>query len=246
MKCLHLFSLILIVLTVPIGCIHVPTPEEQFALLQRETGLSQMEVPDTKEPILAKVHSGYPVVFRIHGGEVWGRWASRIAMGEIGKEFGGIISIITGGYRHIGPHPVGSPLDRALSRLIGHPISITTILDHGKKKAPRLDIVSDFSEIQPDDPQPRQFSIAYFGAGAIYSQDRAFAERVNQDQELQSLLDCFRSEYIRVDSETVSFFFAGSENEYSHYINSCGGYSSMINRIMDALAKLADDIPTKS
>ena len=52
-----------------------------------------------------------------------------------------------------------------------------------------------------------------------------------------------RCQYIRVDENTVTFFWAGSETDYSGMISDHGDYYKMINGIMDDLADIADAIP---
>ena len=52
-----------------------------------------------------------------------------------------------------------------------------------------------------------------------------------------------RNEYVRSDSDTVSFFFAGTETEYSGLIRDHGDYFKMLNDLMDDLADIADAIP---
>ena len=51
-----------------------------------------------------------------------------------------------------------------------------------------------------------------------------------------------RDEYIRSDQQVVSFFFAGSELEYSGLIRDHGDYFKMLNDLMDNLADIADVI----
>lgn len=52
-----------------------------------------------------------------------------------------------------------------------------------------------------------------------------------------------RNEYVRSDPDTVSFFFAGNETEYSGLIRDHGDYFKMLNDLMDDLADVADAIP---
>jgi len=51
-----------------------------------------------------------------------------------------------------------------------------------------------------------------------------------------------RCQYIRVDGDAVTFLWSGSEKDYSGMINDHGGYSKMLNAIMDDLADIADAI----
>jgi hypothetical protein len=54
-----------------------------------------------------------------------------------------------------------------------------------------------------------------------------------------------RDEYIRVDRDTVSFFFAGTEVDYGGLIRNHGDYFKMLNDLMDDLADIAEAIPTE-
>ena len=54
-----------------------------------------------------------------------------------------------------------------------------------------------------------------------------------------------RNQYVRLDQGVVSFFFAGTEVEYSGMIRDHGDYYKMINDLMDDLADIADAIPPK-
>jgi hypothetical protein len=65
---------------------------------------------------------------------------------------------------------------------------------------------------------------------------------VAANAELMKRLKQMRCEYIRLDQAGVSFFFAGSETDYSGMINDMGGFNTMINAIMDSLADIADAI----
>ena len=52
-----------------------------------------------------------------------------------------------------------------------------------------------------------------------------------------------RNQYIRVDDQAVTFFWAGQEKEYTEMLTECGGYTEMLNSIMNELADIADTIP---
>ncbi len=203
-----------------------------------KTGLEPTVVGDNREQYLRKVHRGYEVLFRAQAGEVWGRYGARLAMGEAGRELGGVAAFLTGQGEHI-RNVVGSPLDRALSQAIGQPLSFFVVARHGKPAAARLDVLSDFSTIKPADPLPRAARIG-FNAGDLYTVDPALAGRVTANRPLVERLGRFRSEYIRADERAVSFMFAGSENDWSAMIREHGGYDRLINSIMDAVTELAD------
>ncbi|MCO6432653.1 MAG: hypothetical protein J5J00_17505 [Deltaproteobacteria bacterium] len=206
--------------------------------MEAKTGLKVIRFEGVDRPYLGKTHRGYETLFRIQAGNVWGRWAARVAMGEAGRELGGIWSFLTGSYEHVSS-VTGSPLDRLLSEIIGQPISMLVVLDHNKPDMPRLDVYNMFSTIKPYDPQPE---IKYIGlhAGTMYSSDRAFAATFLADKEFVERLSNFRSMYIRADKDAVSFLFAASENEYSGMINNFGGYHNFINAILETLADIAD------
>lgn len=228
-----LLALALVCPAVISSCVHVPTPEEQLANLEARTGFERSE-----NGYLQKMHRGYPMLLRFEMGDVYGRYAARLAMGEAGRALGGIAGFLTGQGEYIGT-VTGSPLDRALSRAIGQPLSVIAVLKHGKPSVPRLDIVSEFSTIQPEDPLEWRQRVS-FTAGSIYSGDAALAARIGQDATLMDLVGKFRSQYIRVDERAVTFLFAGSENEYSGMIRNFGGYESLVNAIADAAAAIAD------
>ncbi|HOO77176.1 MAG TPA: hypothetical protein PK636_05490 [bacterium] len=227
------------------GCASYQEQARKDALvtIERDTGLKTTEVPGTEGSYLGKIHRGYRVLYTGKAGDVWGRYAARLTMGEIGREVGGVAAFLTGSYEY-GPGAAGSPLDRLLAEAIGQPLSVTMILVHGKAGAPRLDILSDYANIEPDDPQPQVARIGW-GAGSLYSSDRAFADRVLADAPLIERLGDLRGAYIRVDGEAVSLFWAGQETDFSSMINDHGGYSEMLNAFLDDLADLADDIPAR-
>lgn len=224
------------------SCIHVPTAEEQLAQMRAATGLEPVTIDGAQAEYLGKTHRGYPVLFRIHMGEVWSRYSARVAMGVAGSELGGIWSFLTGTYASLGSTPTGSPLDRLLSSVIGQPLSLLVVLEHRKPGASRLDVLSDYSTIRPEDPQPHRGSVS-FTAGSVYAADPRFAARVLDNHALIEGLGNFRSQYIRVDDHAVTFAFAGSENEYSGMINNWGGYEQFLNGILNCMASLADEIP---
>jgi hypothetical protein len=210
--------------------------------IQKDTGLAPVQIPNTEGAYLGKKHRGYEVIYTAKAGNVWGRYAARLTMGEIGHEVGGLLGFMTGQREALGGQVVGSPLDRALSKIIGQPLAVTVILKHGKPAAPRLDVVSKYSVLANEVDMPEQAKIG-FKAGAIYSGDAAFAARLAGNKELMNRMKSLRCEYIRVDGDAVTFLWSGSETDYSGMINDHGGYSKMLNAIMDDLADIADAIP---
>ena len=209
--------------------------------IQKETGLAPVQIPNTEGAYLGKKHRGYEVIYTAKAGNVWGRYAARLTMGEIGHEVGGLLGYMTGQREALGGQVVGSPLDRALSKIIGQPLAVTVILKHGKTGAPRLDIVSKYSVLANEVDMPEQAKIG-FKAGSIYSADAAFAGRLAGNKQLMNRMKSLRCEYIRVDGDAVTFLWSGSETDYSGMINDHGGYSKMLNAIMDDLADIADAI----
>lgn len=223
------------------SCTPVPTAQEQYQSLEETAGFKTIVVDGATADYLIKEQNGYKLLLRIKMGDVWGRYAARVTAGEVGRELGGIWSVLTGSYRSGVGGVTGSPIDRLLSRVIGQPISISVVMLHDKHNAPRADIVNMFSTIQPADPQPK---IEYIGlrAGTLYSNDRGYAERVLADKTLIAKIENFRSAYVRIDGQGASFFFAGSENDYSGMIRDAGGYSKLLNDISDVLVGLVERI----
>ena len=218
---------------------------EMLAQFDQKTGLKPVDIPGTQGFYMGKTHRGYNVVFTAKSGNVWGRYAARLTMAEIGKEAGGFAAYLTGQQGRIGESVVGSPLDRLLSEYLGQPVTIVFVLTHKKPNAPRLDILSDRSAIGPDDKLLRREKIGG-NAGSIYAADGDFAARVQGNATLMKRLKNLRNEYVRSDQEAVSFFFAGTEVEYSGLIRDHGDYFRMLNDLMDDLADIADAIQPKS
>jgi len=204
-----------------------------------KTGLKTVVVPDTEGAYMGKTHRGYEVLFTAKMGNVWGRYAARLTMAEIGREAGGLRGFATG-QRKSG-EVVGGPLDRMLSEQIGQPVSITMILRHGKANAPRLDVISGYAKVLPPERMQEREKIGH-NAGSIYSDDAAFAARLAQNAALMKRMKNLRSEYIRVDADAVTLFWSGSERDYGGMINDHGDYYRMINDMMDDLADIADAI----
>lgn len=210
--------------------------------IQKETGLAPIQIPNTEGAYLGKTHRGYEVIYTAKAGNVWGRYAARLTMGEIGREVGGVLGSMTGQREALGGQVVGSPLDRQLSKIIGQPLAVTVFLKHGKADAPRLDIVSKYSVLADEVKMPEQAKVG-FKAGAVYSADADFAARITGNKQLMTRMKKLRCQSIRVDPDAVTFLWSGSETDYSGMINDHGGYYKMLNAIMDDLADIADAIP---
>ena len=215
--------------------------DKALEMIKKDTGLVPIEIPNTEGAYLGKTHRGYQVIYTAKAGSVWGRYAARLTMGEIGREVGGVLGFLTGQRDAISGTVVGSPLDRAMSKIIGQPLSVTIVLKHGKPNAPRLDIVSQHSVLKDEVDMPQQAKIN-FKAGAIYSADAAFAAKLAANKDLMARLKKLRCQYIRVDADAVTFLWSGSETDYSGMISDHGGYGKMLNAIMDDLADVADAV----
>jgi hypothetical protein len=217
---------------------------EMLAEFEQKTGLKPVEIPGTQGFYMGKTHRGYSVVFTAKAGNVWGRYAARLTAGEIGREAGGFAAYLAGQEGRIGQSVVGSPLDRLLSQYLGEPVTIAIVLAHNKPNAPRLDVLSERSKIGPEDKLQRREKIGG-NAGYLYSDNPDFAQRVQTNAALMNRLKKTRNEYVRSDGETVSFFFAGNETEYSGLIRDHGDYYKMLNDLMDDLADVANAIPVE-
>jgi hypothetical protein len=215
---------------------------EMLAQFEQKTGLKPVEIPDTQGTYLGKTHRGYRVVFTAKAGNVWGRYAARLTAGEIGREVGGFAAHVTGQHGSNREGIVGSPIDRLMSRYLGEPVMLAVFLAHEKPHAPRLDVLSDRSKIKPDDMLQRREKIGG-NAGYIYAEDDGMSSRIAGNKALMERLKNLRLEYIRLDKDTVAFFFAGTEVEYSGLIRDHGDYFKMLNDLMDDLADIADAIP---
>jgi hypothetical protein len=148
---------------------------------------------------------------------------------------------VTGQRGHIGEGIVNSPLDRLLSHYFGQPVTLAMVLVHSKPHAPRLDVLSDRAKIAPEDKLQRREKIGS-NAGYVYSDDEKMAARVQGNAVLMKRLKSLRQEYIRLDRDVVSFFFAGSELDYSGLIRDHGDYFKMLNDLMDNLADIAEAV----
>lgn len=215
---------------------------EMLAQFEQKTGLKPVEIPETQGAYMGKNHRGYTVVFTGKAGNVWGRYAARLTMAEIGREVGGFAAHVTGQRGRIGESVVGSPLDRLLSEYLGQPITIAIVLAHKKPNAPRLDVLSERAKVGPTDTLQRRDKIGGF-AGYIYADDAEFASRITGNAALMKRLKNLRYQYIRLDRDTASFFFTGTELDYSSLIRAHRDYFTMLNDLMDDLADIADAIP---
>ena len=215
--------------------------EKQLRELEEKTDLALIEVPDTASTYLGKTHGGYEVLFTTQVGDVWGRYFARIAMGEVGREVGGVLAFLTSSYEY-GTGPAGSVLDRLLAQCIGQPLGITIYLHHGKSDVPRLDIVSGSSTVKPEERLPEWERIGR-GPGSIYSPSQRFVRAILRDDGLTKRLKKLRGQYIRVDDQFVTFFWSGQEQNFSAMIREHDDYYAMINGIMDSMADIADNIP---
>ena len=217
-----------------------------MAQFEQQTGLKPTEVPGTQGAYLGKTHRGYPLLYTAKAGNVWGRYAARLTMGEVGQEVGGLLGFLTGQYGDNVRVVTGSTMDRLLSRIIGQPLSVTIILKHGKPGALRLDVVSGYAVVGPEaeDKLPERAKVGW-KAGHIYSADAAFAKRLSDNASLMKRMAAMRCQYIRVDKDAVTLLWAGSETDYSGMIGDHGGYYPMISAIHDDLADIADAIPAQ-
>ncbi len=219
--------------------------DRALAIIAEKTGLKPITIPDTEGAYLGKTHRGYQVIYTAKAGDVWGRFVARLTMAELGRETGGVLAYLTGQNRKsLGGDVVGSPLDELLSRQIGQPLSVTFMLKHGKPGAPRLDVLSDYAKVGPAEKMPQRAQIGH-NAGFLYADDAEFAQRIASNSALMRRMRNLRTEYIRLDSDAVTFFFAGSERDYSGMIMDHGGFDRMFNDIMDDIADIADAIPAK-
>ena len=218
---------------------------EMLAEFEKKTGLKPVDIPNTQGFYMGKTHRGYTVVFTAKAGNVWGRYAARLTMAEIGREAGGFAAYLTGQQGRIGQSVVGSPIDHLLSKYLGEPITIALALVHGKPNAPRFDVLSDRSKYGPEDMLQRLDKIGG-NAGSLYCDDADFAKRIVGNAALMKRLKNLRNEYLRLDPETATFLFAGTETEYSGLIRDHGDYFRMLNDLMDDLADIADAVPPKS
>ena len=230
-----------VIVSILAGCVGLQQNATQNAMLkiEQDTGLKPVAVPNTKKQYLGKQHRGYQVLFYGEAGSVWGRYAARLAMGEIGREVGGIMSFLTGSYESGVGGVAGSPLDRLLAKAIGQPLSVFMILKHGNPNMQRLDVLSSYANIKPEDMLKKQAKVG-FCAGNIYSDDDVFAGKISGNADLMKRMKKMRCQYIRADKDAVSFIWSGQENDYSAMICEFGDYVKMLNGIMDTLADIAD------
>jgi hypothetical protein len=213
---------------------------EQLQEFAKQTGLTPVEVQDTGGEYLGKTHRGYRVLFTAKAGDVWGRYAARLAMGEIGREAGGMLAYLTGS-QEWGSGVAGSPLDRLLAQAIGQPLSVTMVLEHGRAGS-RLDLYPGYAILKPEHELPELKKLGA-GPGSLRSDDPALAERIAANGELVGRLKKLRGAYLRVDDRTVGLYWSGQEKDYSAMIRGHGDYWKMINAWLDDLADVADALP---
>ena len=213
---------------------------EQLVEFAKQTGLAPIELPGTGGEYLGKTHRGYKVLFTAKAGDVWGRYAARLAMGEIGREAGGMLAYLTGS-QEWGSGVAGSPLDRLLAKAIGQPLSVAMVLEHGRVGS-RLDLYPGYANLKPEAELPEVRKVGG-GAGSLRTGDAALAERIAGNGELTSRLKNLRGAYLRVDDRTVGLYWSGQEKDYSAMIRDHGDYWKMINAWLDDLADVADALP---
>jgi hypothetical protein len=218
--------------------------ERALAMIEKATGLKPITIPETEGAYLGKTHRGYEVIYTAKAGNVWGRYVARLTTSELGRETGGLLAYMTGQRRSLGGNVVGSPLDQLLSEALGQPLSVTILLKHGKPNAPRFDVISDYAKVGPADRMQQRDRIGH-NAGHLYSDDAQFAQKIAANEALMKRMRNLRTQYIRLDGDAVTFFFAGSETDYSGMMRDHGGFDRLLNDIMDDLADIADAIPAK-
>lgn len=214
------------------SCVPANQAQNQLEYLKKETGLREIPSPDGQGTYLGKTHHGYEVLFTTQMGNVWGRWAARVGLGEL------LAFVSDGAYRT----PVaGSQLDRLLSRVIGQPLTIIVIVKHKKPSASRLDIITPFSTVPSEDPLPKARHIG-LNTGSIYSRNLEFVDRIASDKDLMGAISDLWSPYIRVDERAVTYIYAGPETDLSSMIRQHGSYPDYINSVMYIAASIADKI----
>src|SRR5258708_37235595 len=109
---------------------------EMLAQFDQKTGLKPVDIPGTQGFYMGKTHRGYGVVFTAKSGNVWGRYAARLTLAEIGKEAGGVAAYLTGQQGPVCESGVGSPLDPLMSGFPGQPVAVLLLVTHKKPDAP--------------------------------------------------------------------------------------------------------------
>lgn len=225
----YITLLIICSLTACVTMVDPQVAQEQF---KTETGFKEITVSSGAASFYGKNYRGYDFIYATEAGDVWGRWATRVALGEA-------LNNVSGG--HYRSDIVGTQLDRLLSRLIGQPITIVVVAKHHQKNASRLDIITPFSTVKSPDPQPKY---AYIGlnTGSIYSADSALAEKIKNNQSIMERISDLYSPYISIDQDTVTYIYSGPETDLSSMIRSHGSYANLVNNITDLLADIADQL----
>ena len=72
------------------------TQERALAMIEKATGLKPITIPGTEGAYLGKIHRGYQVIYTAKAGDVWGRYAARLTLGELGRETGGVLGYLAG------------------------------------------------------------------------------------------------------------------------------------------------------
>ncbi|MBI3924856.1 MAG: hypothetical protein HY319_04890 [Armatimonadetes bacterium] len=229
------FRILLFCLLLPV--IAGADPTEDF---KHKTGLAEQPSPAAEAACLGKIHRGYPVRFQVSCGDVWGRYMARLALSQAGENLGGVGELM---FREPGQGIVGSPADRWLSAMIGQPLTLVIVVDPGGRTVPPLEVLSPRAVAQPLEPLPKVESLGGF-VGDLRCADAAYARRVLDHPTLPDRLRKLRYPYLRIDSSTAGFYWAGDEMDYSGMINEHGGYPEMVLAIMDDLVDLVECAPT--
>ncbi len=81
----------------PVGAAEGDSRQEKIlAEFESKTGLKPVQIPDTGGAYLGKTYRSYTVLYTAKAGDVWGRYAARLTIGEIGREVGGLLGFLTG------------------------------------------------------------------------------------------------------------------------------------------------------
>jgi hypothetical protein len=232
---------LMLCLTCGTACAGLDERQRQLvAEITEKTGYELVEPEGAEEAYMAREIRGYRIIMMGAAEDVWKRWAIRLAAGEVGRELGGIWAYLTGSTDY-GPGITGSVFDDVLSGMIGQPITFTMLLYHDHDEMPRLDVLSRQFSHQPADLPERHTRIA-FGTGHVHTDDAELAASLAEDMAWRQRLRKLRSQYLRIDDETASLYFAGNENEYAGLINRHGNYYQMVNDLTELLADLADHL----
>lgn len=222
-----------------VGCTPGFDPVAYQKQFEVKTGLKVYD-SDSSSGYLSKIHRGYPLLVHTKMGDVWGRFGARVAASQIGPELGHVGRFLTGSYESGVGGVTGSPFDRALSKVIGQPISLFMILKHGLKNVPELDIVSRSSTIRPERQLSKVGNLGNILWGEEIFGDNILWQKLKSSKPFIERISRLRSHYIMVDENAVTFMFAGTETDYSGMINEFPSYEDFMVAIMDSLADMAD------